>query len=76
MEKYEMIFEALQNKLSNGEITFEEAESLNNAAYEKYVVEGNAFNRVVKDKEKKAQKLDNKANAYENLSKSTTGKVE
>ena len=39
MTKYEMIFEAIQQKYENGEITFEHAEKLNNIAYEKYAIE-------------------------------------
>ena len=39
MTKYEMIFEAIQQKYDNGEITFEHAEKLNNIAYEKYAIE-------------------------------------
>ena len=39
MTKYEIIFEALQEKVNSGELTFEDASTLNDMAYEKYVVE-------------------------------------
>ena len=38
MDKYDAIFESLQEKVNSGEITIEEAEAVNTAAYEKYVV--------------------------------------
>ena len=38
MNKYDAIFESLQEKVNSGEITIEEAEAVNTAAYEKYVV--------------------------------------
>ena len=39
MTKYEIIFETLQDKVNSGELTIEEAEVLNDLAYEKYVTE-------------------------------------
>ena len=39
MNKYELIFEAVQEALDNNEITLEEAEILNDYAYDKYVEE-------------------------------------
>lgn len=39
MNKYDLIFESLQEYLDNGEITLEEAEILNDYAYDKYVEE-------------------------------------
>ena len=39
MNKYDLIFESLQESLDNGEITLEEAEILNDYAYDKYVEE-------------------------------------
>ena len=40
MNKYDEIFEALQEAVSSGDITEEFAESVNDLAYDKYVVEG------------------------------------
>lgn len=39
MNEYNAIFEALQEKLNNGEITLEQAQECNDLAYEKYVKE-------------------------------------
>lgn len=39
VEKYNAIFESLQEKVNNEELTCEQAEELNVAAYNKYVVE-------------------------------------
>ena len=36
MTKYEMIAEALQEKVNNGELTLEDANKINDLAYEKY----------------------------------------
>lgn len=45
MNKYELIFESLQEQLDNGLITYELAEEVNDLAYEKYVVESTAAAR-------------------------------
>lgn len=39
MTRYEKIFESLQEKVNSGEMTFEEAEELNDIAFEKYATE-------------------------------------
>lgn len=39
MDKYNEIFELIQEQVDNGELTLEEAEALNDAAYSKYVEE-------------------------------------
>ena len=39
MNKYDLIFEAVQESLNNGEITLEEAEFLNDYAYDKFIME-------------------------------------
>lgn len=38
MNKYDMIFESLQERVNNGELTVDDANRLNDLAYEKYVV--------------------------------------
>lgn len=39
MNMYEKIFEKLQERVETGELTMEDAERLNERAYEKYVIE-------------------------------------
>lgn len=39
MNKYDIIFESLQDKVNSGELAIEDAEILNDVAYEKYVFE-------------------------------------
>lgn len=39
MNKYELIFEAVQEALDNNEIALEEAEALNDYAYDKFIME-------------------------------------
>lgn len=39
MDKYEVIFESLQERVNKGELTMEQAERLNDLAYTKYVTE-------------------------------------
>ena len=39
MDKYEVIFESLQERVNKGELTMEQAERLNDMAYAKYVTE-------------------------------------
>ena len=41
MNKYDIIFEALQQKVNAGILTLEDAEILNDLAYEKYISEAN-----------------------------------
>lgn len=52
MNKYELIFEAVQEALDNNEITLEEAEFLNDYAYDRYITESSnnerEFNRMKK----------------------------
>lgn len=47
MNKYELVFESLQKSLSNGEITLEEAEVLNEYAYDKYVEEATRLSKEI-----------------------------
>lgn len=47
MTKYEMIVEALQEKVNNGELTLEDANKLNDMAFEKYC--GNEFTEASDD---------------------------
>ena len=60
MYEYDLILEELNERVECGELTLEEAELINDYAYEAYVLEGNAFNRVAKDNYRKFNKLDNK----------------
>ena len=49
MDKYDIIFEALQEKYNEGELTMEEVIDLNEAAYQKYVVERTTASSIFKD---------------------------
>lgn len=49
MDKYDIIFEALQEKYNEGELTMEEVIDLNEAAYQKYVVERTTASSICKD---------------------------
>ena len=49
MDKYDIIFEALQEKYNEGELTMEEVIDLNEAAYQKYVVEKTNASSIFKD---------------------------
>lgn len=40
MTKYNLIFKTLQSKVNSGELTLEQAEEVNELAYQKYVTEG------------------------------------
>ena len=66
---YDAIYEELCDRVDYGELTIEEAEMINDAAAEKYLPEGNAFNRVLNDKINKRKTLDNRADALKDLSK-------
>jgi hypothetical protein len=61
-EIYELLFEALQMKVDEGELTIEDAEIVNDLAYDKWVTEG-AYKKymttVAKDKLKKHEEEDN-----------------
>lgn len=62
MSKYEIIFEALQSKVNLGELTIEDAEVINNLAYEKYVVEKKTTSQYRLEKFKKAHDFNPKDN--------------
>ena len=64
---YDAIYEELCNRVECGELTSEEAEMINDAAAEKYLTEGNAFNRVLNDNLAKREKIDRRIDAYSNL---------
>ena len=64
---YDAIYEELCNRVAYGELTIEEAEMINDVAAEKYLTEGNAFNRVVNDKANKQEKINNRINAIREL---------
>ena len=52
MNKYDLIFEAVQEFLDNGDITLEEAEFLNDYAYKRYITESELTKKEKKDKKK------------------------
>lgn len=58
MDKYNEIFEALQEKVNNGSISSEFAESVNDLAYEKYIVEAVKVDALL-SKLKKKKKVPN-----------------
>ena len=60
MNKYEIIFESLQEQLSCGNITLEEANILNDYAYEKYIEEKTALQKRIND-DNKREKLEDYA---------------
>ena len=49
MNKYESLYEIIQESLDNGDISLEEAEVLNEYAYDKYVEEKTALQKRVED---------------------------
>ena len=69
MNKYDIIFEALQEKLENGELTMEEAETLNDAAYNRYVTEANAYNKFLDNRSKAMDKKNKNIATYSKLLK-------
>ena len=74
MNKYDIIFEALQEKLENGELTMEEAEALNDAAYNRYVTEANAYNKFLDKRSKAIDKKDRDIEIYSKLLKNDGSK--
>lgn len=65
MNEYDLILEELNERVECGELTLEEAELINDYAYDKYVIEGNAFNKLVLKNKDKIDKLRADAdNAY------------
>ena len=56
MNKYEIIFNTLQKKVDNGELTLEKASEINDLAYEKYVTES-FFKSPLKDKLKELKPI-------------------
>ena len=61
VEKYNAIADSLENRLKTGELTIEQANLINDAAYAKYVEEANEETELPKeDEQKKAKKEDKK----------------
>lgn len=51
MSKYDIIFEELQNKVDSGELTVEDAQVLNDVAYEKYSEDDTEYEEVTESSE-------------------------
>ena len=49
MTMYDVMFEAINEQYENGEITFEQAEELNDLAYDKYVIETSKETKAKRD---------------------------
>ena len=64
---YDAIYEELCNRVESGELTIEEAEMINDAAAEKYLTEGNAYNRVLNKRAKEVEQLDKRISALQKL---------
>ena len=61
MYEYDLILEELNERVECGELTLEEAELINDYAYEAYVLEGNAFNKLIKKRYDSIDELIKKA---------------
>lgn len=86
MDKYEIIFNALQERVNTGELTIEKAEQLNDLAYEKYVTESftksplkNMIPQLKKIKDEKPGEYDDQKDVkkfvdkyYDDLTKAST----
>ena len=68
---YDAIYEELCDRVAYGELTIEEAEMINDAAAEKYLTEGNAFNKIVNNTVDEGKKLENRIKAYDKLQDDT-----
>ena len=75
MNKYDLIFEAVQESLNNGEITLEEAELLNDYAYDKYVEEATRLAKEI-HKLNKSTDARSASNRYERMLKNANRDVE
>ena len=75
MTRYEAIYEELTERVEAGELSLEDAEIINEAAAEKYLTEGNAFNRVVKDKVDEVKKIENRINGYKKMKRNAKHEV-
>ena len=64
---YNAIYEELCDRIECGELSLEEAEMINEAAAEKYLTEGNAFNKIVNNTVDEGKKLENRIKAYDKL---------
>lgn len=70
MNKYEIIFESLQDMVNSGDLTLEQANEINDLAYEKYVIEAGLTQKQIKamsDEQLRSQynTLDKRYNNYE-----------
>lgn len=58
---YDEIFEELCERVECGELTLEEAEFINDVAFDRYVSEGNVFNKLLDKEYHKTKKYDDAA---------------
>lgn len=56
MNKYDIIFDSIQNKYNNNEITYEFANELNNLAYNKYIINESVESKIDKNHKQKGNK--------------------
>ena len=64
MTKYDAMFEAILNDYENDNITFEQAEELNDLAYDKYVVEADLTKAEKKEKKREYKEQQAKKEFY------------
>ena len=58
MTKYEKIAEVLQERVDNGELSLNDAERLNDLAYQKYVIEAEGFIEEAANESKDLELID------------------
>ena len=69
MTAYDLIFEEIQNRYDSGVLTEEQAIEVNDLAYEKYVIEGNAYNKFMNGTKDKFKILNSEYNHLINKAK-------
>ena len=69
MTAYDLIFEEIQNRYDSGVLTEEQAIEVNDLAYEKYVIEGNTYNKYMNNKQDELSSLNAKYNHLINKAK-------
>ena len=75
MDKYDVMFEAISELLEKGTITFEQAEALNDRAYDRYMVEANAFNKYIDKKADAADKIEKRGETFKKIADTTSSEA-
>ena len=69
MNEYELIYEELCERVECGELSLEDAEIINDVAYDRYVTERNVYDKIVDRQAERAREYAGKLDRYDAIAK-------